>query len=84
MLGDLPGPMEDVGLQDVLDAGPVGGEGELPVGLDLVDDLAEDGGRVVVKQPEPGGVLALRERAEVFPDLLGGPTTEKKVMKAAE
>lgn len=73
VLGDLPGPVEDIRLQDLLDPGPVGGEGELPVGLDLGGDLREEGGRIVVQQPRPGpGVRFPAQHAEFVPYLFGG------------
>ncbi len=73
VLGDLSGPVEDVGLQDLLDAGPVGGEGELPVGLDLVGDLRQDGLGIVVQGLEPPAVAPLRgQLPQVLAHLLGG------------
>lgn len=59
MLGDLPGPVVDVGVEHCPDPRPVAGERQLPVGLDLFRDPDQTGVRLGVQGPQPGAETPL-------------------------
>ncbi|GLY74446.1 hypothetical protein Airi01_027130 [Actinoallomurus iriomotensis] len=59
VLGDLAGAVEDVRVEHRTDPGPVRGQRQLPVGLDLLGDPGQLGRRVGVQPAQPGTETAL-------------------------
>jgi hypothetical protein len=60
VLGDLAGPVEDVGVEHGPDPRPVRSERQLPVGLDLFRHPDQAGLRLGVQGPQPGAVVCVQ------------------------
>ena len=72
VLGDLPGTVEQVGVEQHADLRPVRSEGQLPVRLDLFGHPGQTGLDVCAQRPDAWPVAAGEaENAEVGPDLVG-------------